>query len=205
MDTTRYVLGVLLIVGIPPAVLYWLLIHPFVEFWRSQGPRWTFTIVGTVCTLLCFFLFRWRLWILGPDLGTNWFLIGAGVLLYGLSAWVSILTKRQLPVRTFAGLPELTRDGSRETLLQGGIYGVVRHPRYLSVVVGTAGFAMVINYLGAYLMVLGSIPILFLVAVLEERELVDRFGAEYRDYRARVPAVFPRCGAWSSGQRGDGS
>ena len=39
MDTTRYVIGVLLIVGVPPAVIFWLLIHPFVGFWRRVGRR----------------------------------------------------------------------------------------------------------------------------------------------------------------------
>ena len=202
MDATRYFFGVILIVGIPPAVLYWLLVHPFVGFWRRLGPRWAIAIVGTICALLCVFLFRWRLSILGADLGTNWFFVGIGVLFYGVSAWMSILTKRQLSVRTFSGMPELAGDGARETLLEEGIYAVVRHPRYLSVVVGTFGFAMVVNYVGSYLMVLGTIPTLFLVAFLEERELVDRFGDAYRNYRERVPALFPGFGAGSGGPRG---
>lgn len=192
MDTTRYILGVMLIVGIPPAVVYWLLIHPFVGFWRRIGPRGTVFLVGSACVVLGYFLFRWRHWVLGQDLGTSWILIAFGVVLYGLSAWISVLTKRQLSVRTFSGVPELADEGSNDTLLKEGMYAVVRHPRYLSVIIGTAGFAMVINYVGAYLMVLGTIPALYLVAVLEERELEDRFGAAYEDYRSRVPAILPR-------------
>ena len=77
-------------------------------------------------------------------------------------------------------------------MIQEGIYGVVRHPRYLAVAIGTAGFAMVVNYLGVYLVWLGSVLTLLLVVPLEERELGDRFGAEYEEYRSRVPVLIPR-------------
>jgi protein-S-isoprenylcysteine O-methyltransferase Ste14 len=201
MDKTRYVIGVLLIVGLPPAVVYWLLIHPFVNFWRRVGTKGAIALVGTLCVLLGVFLFHERVWILGRDLGTNWVLISLGAFLYVVSAWLSVVTKRHLSVRTFSGIPELSGDGSEGTLLKEGIYSVVRHPRYLSVIIGVAGFATVINFVGAYLMVLGTVPALFLVAVLEERELKARFGSEYEDYRSSVPAIFPRPGALFSQSR----
>ena len=68
---------------------------------------------------------------------------------------------------------------------------MIRHPRYLSVIIGTAGFAMFVNYVGGYFVVLASIPALYLVVIFEERELVLRFGAAYEQYRSRVPAFFP--------------
>jgi protein-S-isoprenylcysteine O-methyltransferase Ste14 len=34
--------------------------------------------------------------------------------------------------------------------------------------------------------------VIHLVVILEERELVDRFGDAYRKYAARVPRYFPR-------------
>ena len=36
MDTTRYYLGILLVISVPPAILFWLLIHPFAGFWRNR-------------------------------------------------------------------------------------------------------------------------------------------------------------------------
>ena len=192
MDKTRYVLGVLLIVGVPPAVIFWLLIHPFVGFWRRVGSWATYISMCTVYVVEIFLLYRYRVEILGTDLGTDWMIFSIGFVFYAASAWISVITKRQLKLRTFVGLQELSGADPRDGLLQEGIYGVVRHPRYLSVIVGTAGFAMFVNYVGAYLMVLASIPALFLVTIFEERELAHRFGVEYEEYRSRVPAIFPR-------------
>jgi protein-S-isoprenylcysteine O-methyltransferase Ste14 len=192
MDSVRHVLGVILIIGVPPAVLFWLIIHPVAGFWRRMGAGITYVLVGGVCTGVAVGLFFFREAVLGTDLGTNTPLITLGILLYGVSAWLSILTKRQLSVRTFSGMPEVSGESSEGGLLQEGVYGTIRHPRYVSVIIGTAGFAMVVNHVGAYLMVLGSIPALLLVVFFEERELVDRFGAAYEEYRTRVPAFFPR-------------
>jgi len=192
MDTARYVLGVMLIVGLPPAIVFWILIHPLVSFWRRIGPGVAYSALTAVCVLLGVFIFNRRDALLGDDLGTSRVLFVLGAALYALSAWISVLTRRQLSLRAFAGVPELSGPGAGGVLLREGVYGVVRHPRYLSVIIGTAGFAMFVNYVGGYLMVLGSIPALFLVIFLEERELAARFGAAYEEYRSRVPAMVPR-------------
>lgn len=192
MDKTRMILGVLLVVSLPPAVLFWLLIHPFARFWRRLGPRPTYLISGVLFSLLILALYLSRATLMGPDLGTNWSFFFVGCILYFISAWISIVTRRQLDNRTFAGLPEISPEESKGVLLQEGIYSVIRHPRYVSVIIGIAGFAMVVNYFGLYLVYLGSILTLLLVVVFEERELANRFGAEYEEYRSRVPAFIPK-------------
>ena len=192
MDKVRFVLGVMLVVGVPPAIVFWLIIHPMVGFWRRVRPGIAYAVVGTLCGVLGFVFYHFRSQVLGADLGTNWILVFLGAIPYAVSAWISILTKRHLKTRIFAGLQELSDSDSGGVLLQEGVYAVVRHPRYLSVIIGTTGFAMVVNYVGGYLMVLGSIPALFLVVLLEERELAARFGAAFEEYRLRVPAIIPR-------------
>ena len=76
-------------------------------------------------------------------------------------------------------------------LIESGPYRLVRHPRYLMVTIGIIGWALVCNYLGTYLVSAASIGGLWLIIAIEERELVNRFGARYRDYQARVPRLVP--------------
>jgi protein-S-isoprenylcysteine O-methyltransferase Ste14 len=194
MDTARYVVGILLAVGTPPAILFWIFIHPLARQWRRAGPLATYLTTGVVCALMGWGIFLFRREILGPDLGTNGVLLAPAAVFYLLSAWISLQAKRHLKIQIFAGVPEVSQGGGTGVLLQEGIYGIIRHPRYVAVVIGTAGVALFVNYLGTYILVLASIPALYLVVVLEERELAERFGLPYLEYRSRVPAFVPRFG-----------
>ena len=103
-----------------------------------------------------------------------------------------ILCRRQLSLKTFAGVPEVSRAAYPGLLLQEGIYGVIRHPRYLSVILGIIGCALIVDYLGAYIVVVVSLIGLWPLIILEERELARRFGPAYTAYRSRLPALMPR-------------
>ena len=48
------------------------------------------------------------------------------------------------------------------------------------------------NYSGAWVLYALAFPAIHLVVLLEERELRERFGAEYEDYCRRVPRYLPR-------------
>ena len=50
MNTIRYFLALFLIVSLPSLFLYWLLVHPFVNFWRGQGIGVTYTSLLTIIT-----------------------------------------------------------------------------------------------------------------------------------------------------------
>ena len=58
-----------------------------------------------------------------------------------------------------------------------------------------AAYALAANYVGGYVVAVLTIPALHLVVLLGERELSERFGAAYDEYRARVPRYIPR--AWT--------
>lgn len=191
MDTTRYVLAVFLVVGLPPAVLYWFIIHPLARFWQRLGPRTTFTIVAALWVVMATGLSVSRDRWVGRDLGTLWVPMAAGLVLYVVSVWLTVVTRRHLSFRTLAGVPEVSTSESPGQLLHEGIYGVIRHPRYLSVIVGVFGFALLANHVGTYVMSVAVVPALYLVILLEERELLQRLGAPYSEYRSRVPMFLP--------------
>jgi protein-S-isoprenylcysteine O-methyltransferase Ste14 len=76
----------------------------------------------------------------------------------------------------------------------------MRHPGYVAMALAVAAVALFTNYLATYVVALAYIPLIALAAVLEERELEERFPGEYRAYCARVPRFFPRLSA--SGRQG---
>jgi protein-S-isoprenylcysteine O-methyltransferase Ste14 len=94
-----------------------------------------------------------------------------------------------------AGAPELDADGRGGELLTDGVYARIRHPRYVAVTLGVIAWALFTNFLGMYLLIPISVAGLLLIASIEERELVRRFGEEYAAYRSRVPMFIPRFGA----------
>ena len=50
------------------------------------------------------------------------------------------------------------------------------------------------NYLATWVLVLLMIPVIYWLAIIEERELLARFGDEYKDYMRKVPRFVPKLG-----------
>jgi len=192
MEQFRYVVGVLLVVTVPPAVVPWYLVHPFHRFWRRVGPLWTWVVAGPLMFLGIYGLWTIRARLMGDDLGTHTEVVALGVVLYGVSLFFEVSARRHLSMRTLVGIPQLRGEAGPKALLQEGIYARVRHPRYVAVGIGIVSWALVANYSGVYLLLLVVLVALAGVTVLEERELVHRFGDRYRDYQSRVPRLIPR-------------
>ncbi len=191
MNTVRYILGVLLVVTVPPAVFVWFAIHPFVRFWRRLGPGRTYAILAVPWIASMWLLFRARRVLLATDFGTRWPLVAAGVVLFAGVVTLGLSRRRHLTTRILSGIPEL-REGDPGRLLTEGIYAKIRHPRYMEVMLGVLAYALVANYLGGYAVVVVTAVAMVPLVVLEERELRDRFGSAYDEYSRRVPRFIPR-------------
>jgi protein-S-isoprenylcysteine O-methyltransferase Ste14 len=187
----RYALAVICLVSFPGAIVFWWIIHPFIDFWRRAGMVAAYTTGFGMMILIGVALFFWRDRLLSKDLGNYWYLIVFGLLVYAVSAWMELQCRKLLKLRTLVGVPELKNERSSRQLISKGMYQLVRHPRYLTIIVGMIGFSLVINYLEIYILMLLMVPGLYLIAVFEERELLVRFGDAYQQYRASVPRLFP--------------
>lgn len=191
MSTARYVIAVLLVISLPPAIVWWYVIHPFVGFWRKIGKPITYTVMTVLFLGSVVGLFAVRDALVLTDLGTSWIMVGVAAALVIPAIWLAILRAKYLSFGILAGVPELDADGSGGKLLNQGIYAVIRHPRYVEIALGTLAYAAFANYLGGYILALLTIPGIHAVVVIEEKELAERFGEEYEAYRASVPRYIP--------------
>ncbi len=82
----------------------------------------------------------------------------------------------------------------KKQLVSGGLYGRVRHPQYLMLIVGGAGFLLLwprFFILVTYVMMLG---LYYILARHEEQTIRERYGSVTDDYLARVPMFNPFSG-----------
>jgi protein-S-isoprenylcysteine O-methyltransferase Ste14 len=191
MDKARYIVALLLLLGLTPAILLWLFIHPAARFWRKLGPVVTYSVLAVPNVAAMVGLFLARDTLLAVDYGTSYLTVGLGVVCVALAIAISIKRRKQLNIRTLTGIPELSsHDPGR--LVTEGLYAKIRNPRYIELLLAVAGYACFSNYLAAYIGAAISVPAIYLIVILEERELRDRFGADYKAYCKRVPRFIPR-------------
>ena len=102
-----------------------------------------------------------------------------------------MVVSSRLTKRILMGIPELAPDRHGVPLITDGIYARLRHPRYVQVAMAFLGWALLTNYLAAYVGCAAGLVMLRLIVPLEERELRQRFGKAYDEYCARTPRFIP--------------
>jgi protein-S-isoprenylcysteine O-methyltransferase Ste14 len=191
-DSARYIVAILVIASFPPSLLLWLAIHPFAAFWRRMGPLWTYSLLGLPVAGYMVGVWFFRKTLLVLDLGTN----VITMILAGIAFVAAVVLKRsvvtQLRFAALSGIPELSKEKYPGKLLTEGIYSRVRNPRYIEALLWVMAYALFANYLGAYIVVVLSLPLFYFVVRLEERELRERFGMAYEEYCRRVPRFVPK-------------
>ncbi len=191
-EDAKYYLALIVVVTWPSGLVFWLLIHPFVRYWRKVGTKLTYTVGISVMVVVTAGLFLIRDFLLAVHFGTNYFLLVLAAVVYAMAVAVYLQRKKHLTFRILVGLPQLDPNKHEQKLLTDGIYARMRNPRYVEVKLSLLAIALLTNYLAMYLLVLVfSLGIYFLV-LLEEKELRARFGREYEDYCKKVPRFIPR-------------
>ena len=81
---------------------------------------------------------------------------------------------------------------SKGKLVNDGIYRYIRHPQYLGFLLLTLG--MNVQYTTGLTLLMWPLLIVlyYRLARIEEKEVEEKFGEEYRQYKQKTPMFFPR-------------
>jgi protein-S-isoprenylcysteine O-methyltransferase Ste14 len=163
---------------------------------EDRANRWVlipFALIGLLAAYLPAYTDRIGFWTLDGDtvrgLGVGLFAAGGALRLWP----VFVLGRR------FSGLVAIQPG---HTLVTTGIYGVLRHPSYLGLLINSLGWSLAFRSgVGVVLTVLLIPPLLARIRAeerllharirAEERLLHAQFGAEYEAYCARTSRLIP--------------
>lgn len=191
MDDVRYYVALVTLISFPPPLLSWFLVHPFADKWRRIGVVPCYMFLAAFLGLTMYWIWTIRDMALDTEFGTHWWLVAVSLVPFGAGVYMRVLWARTMKKSTLLGLDELQGTGSPEALVTTGVHARIRHPRYVEGFLVLVGLAVFSNYLALYILTLAYVPLIFLVVLLEERELHARFGQAYKDYAARVPRFIP--------------
>ena len=87
-----------------------------------------------------------------------------------------------------------TEWGCTSRLLTTDIYKCVRHPHHLCIGIFMTFLGLFIGHPGSFLVITISqwVWIIIFLFLVEEKELIEKFGEEYKIYRQKVPMLFPK-------------
>jgi len=152
---------------------------------EDRANRWVLVVFGVTGLLQAFLpasTDRKGFWTLDED-AIRWL----GIVLFAggaLRIWPVFVLGRRL-----SGLVAIQPG---HTLVTRGVYGVIRHPSYLGLLVNSLGWALAFRSVVGVLLTALLIPPLLARIRAEERLLRAQFGEEYDVYRNRTSRLIPR-------------
>jgi len=152
---------------------------------EDRGNRWVFVAFGLLMLASAVvppYADRINFWTIGGET-TRW----AGVVLYAVGFVVRMWPVFVLGSR-FSGVVAIQKEHTLETQ---GIYGLVRNPSYLGLLITYLGWGLAFRgWSGVLIAVLFLVPLVPRIRA-EENLLREQFGAEYDAYVARTWRLVP--------------
>jgi protein-S-isoprenylcysteine O-methyltransferase Ste14 len=152
---------------------------------EDRSNRWVLAAFGLIGLMLAYvpaYTDRADFWTIDGDV-VRW----VGVVLFAAGGALRIWPVFVLGHR-FSGLVAIQPG---HTLVTTGVYGLIRHPSYLGLLVSSFGWALAFRSGVGVLLVALLIPPLIARIDAEERLLRTQFGGEYDAYRRRTSRLIP--------------
>jgi protein-S-isoprenylcysteine O-methyltransferase Ste14 len=170
--------------------LFWFVVHPFVERWRTRGRRaYAFIVPVWGGFIAIAFLLMWP--FRATHFHTNWFAWAPAAIFFLVGFSIYRAAFHRFDRAQVSGLAELEPHRHRQQLVTSGIRARVRHPIYLGHLCEIAGWCIGTGLVALYALAAFAVITGAVMIRMEDRELEARFGEAYRSYRRRVPAVIP--------------
>ncbi|SFU08437.1 Protein-S-isoprenylcysteine O-methyltransferase Ste14 [Algoriphagus locisalis] len=155
------------------------------------GFKWYRLIYTTLSTLL--FLGIIILALLVPK--TSLFLKSGltdylGYMLAGFGTIIATKSSRNYSLKRFLGFSSAVNE--EEQLVTTGLYAKVRHPLYSGLVLIFMGYFLFAGTISALIHLVCLLVYLPFGIYFEEKNLVEKFGEDYKNYREEVPALIPK-------------
>jgi protein-S-isoprenylcysteine O-methyltransferase Ste14 len=172
---------------------FWLIAHPFAARLRRRRRPYVLPLAfwGAMDLLAIAATFHWRGLVLYVSVYA-WLIaaifFAAGIYLYAAA-------RHGFDVDQLAGRHELETDQlANRRLVTGSIRGRMRHPIYAAYFVMMLGLAVATGMPIVYALFIVGAALTIPMVRAEDRELEQRFGDEYRRYKADVSAfgIVPR-------------
>ncbi len=188
-------LALMMVMMWPIIPMFLIELHLAINFWRKLGV-WTYFIIllewlpiGLVLFLLQGVILFYELNLGLPFLVLGIILIIAGIVLH---AW----TAKPIGIKATIGYTELKPEKQnldRKGLITSGPFSVVRHPSYWAHTAIITGIFFITGIVTVGIIAIIDLAITyFITTTLEDRELIERFGDQYREYQKEVPKFFPK-------------
>ena len=170
--------------------LFWLVIHPFAQFWRSRF-RAPLKVLVFVWVLL--WVITWAAsapWRYATLAASAWWSL-AVIPCWAMSIFIYFGGQRHFTLNQVIGRTELESDRQEQVLVTTGLHARMRHPLYFGHLCTMLGWSIGAGTVACFALTAFAVATGAIMIPLEERELRQRFGDEYRRYSEQVPMIIP--------------
>jgi protein-S-isoprenylcysteine O-methyltransferase Ste14 len=175
----------------PVIPLFWIPVHLFPRFFRKLK-LFTYAIPVIAWLPVAYLIYQNRDLLLYYKLNFPGIIRGTGIFLLIAGSGMHLWTAKLLDFWGLIGLPEVY-EKMKGRLVATGAFSVVRHPTYLAHTIMFTGVFLASGVISVGIVTCVDFLVINLFVIpLEEKELLGRFGEEYRDYMKKVPKLIPR-------------